>query len=143
MSFIIRKWKKLKWFSLYLYIFLSIHRNWTIFHELEKTFNDLYYFQRVQNIREANCKMYLFISTKYISIHIWFYFQKWKILYHYIFSREIQKIWLSLIIYIYIYYICVCVYIYIHIYIYIYIYINIECSLLKNRAMSKLTNYSK
>ena len=29
-----------------------------------KNFNDLYYFQKAKNIREANCKMYLFISMK-------------------------------------------------------------------------------
>ena len=129
MSFIFTKWKKLKWFSVYLYIFDSIYRNWNILDELEKT-NDLYYFQKVRNIRETNWKMYIFPWSRTIN-----WFSVFLCTFDFIskdekyctntsFLREIQKIWLSFLIYIY-KHIYTYIYIYIHTYIHIYTYIHI------------------
>ena len=130
MSFIFTKWKKLKWFSVYLYIFDSICRNWNILDELEKT-NDLYYFQKVRNIRETNWKMYIFPWSRTIN-----WFSVFLCTFDFIskdekyctntsFLCEIQKIWLSFLIYIY-KHIYTYIYIYIHIYTYIYTYIYIH-----------------
>ena len=46
--------------SLYFCFYLQELENIS---RIGKNFNDLYYFQKVKNIRAANCKMYLFIST--------------------------------------------------------------------------------
>ena len=59
MTFFFSKWKKLKWFSLYVYIFVSIYRNWKIFYVLEMIYITS------KNIRETNAKcIYLFPRSR-------------------------------------------------------------------------------
>ena len=101
MTFICTKWKKLKWFSLYVYIFVSIYRNWKIFYVLEMIYITS------KNIRETNAKcIYLFPrsrKTNQFSVLLYTHlilFLKMENIVPIHFLHKIQKSWLSFLIYI-------------------------------------------
>ena len=111
---------------------------WFYLQELEhiqrigKSSNDLYYFQKVRNIRETNCKMYIFPWSRKIN-----WFSVFLCTFDFIsknekyctntsFLCEIKKIWSSFLIYIYLsislsIYIILCILYYIIMYIILYI----------------------